>query len=62
MVSPAICIFEADPSLEPLRGHPRFTALMATLRRQSQRFARIAPDRKGLIAGLPSVARPSAWK
>jgi len=59
---PCYPYFEADPALEPLRGHPRFTALMSTLRQQWQRFTRIAPHRKALVVGLPTVARPGAWK
>jgi tetratricopeptide (TPR) repeat protein len=59
---PCYLYFEADPNLEPLRGYPRFTALMSTLRQQWQRFARIAPHRKSLVVGLPTIARPTAWK
>ncbi len=59
---PCYRYFEADPNLESLRRHPPFTALMSTLRRQWQRFTRIAPHRKGLVVGLSTVARPNAWK
>jgi tetratricopeptide (TPR) repeat protein len=57
---PCYPYFEADPNLESLQGHPRFTALMSTLRQGWQRFARIAPRRKGFVVGLPKIARPGA--
>ena len=57
---PCHLYFEADPNLESLRGHPRFTVLMSTLRQQWQRFTRIAPPRKGFVVGLRNSARPGA--
>jgi DNA-binding winged helix-turn-helix (wHTH) protein/Flp pilus assembly protein TadD len=57
---PCYPYFEADPNLRSLRGHPRFTALMSTLRQRRQRFTRIAPRRRGSIVGLPFIARPGA--
>jgi DNA-binding winged helix-turn-helix (wHTH) protein/Tfp pilus assembly protein PilF len=57
---PCYPYFEADPNLNPVRDTPRVTALLSTLRRQWLRFAQIAPHRRGLIVGLPSVARTDA--
>ena len=56
---PCYPYFEADPNLESLRGHPRFTALMSTLRQRWQRFTRISPHRKGSVVSLPVIARPA---
>jgi DNA-binding winged helix-turn-helix (wHTH) protein/Flp pilus assembly protein TadD len=57
---PCYPYFEADPNLQPLHGHPRFTELMSILRRQWQRFTQMAPHRRGIVVGLPSIARPGA--
>jgi hypothetical protein len=57
---PCYPYFEADPNLESLRGHPRFTALMSRLRQRWQRFTRIAPHRKGSVVSLPVIARRGA--
>jgi DNA-binding winged helix-turn-helix (wHTH) protein len=59
---PCFSYFEADPNLESLRSHGGFRTLLATLRQRCQRLARSAPPRKGFVVGLPSPARPSAWK
>ena len=56
---PCYPYFEADPNLGSLRGHPRFTALLSTLRQQSQRFTRIGSHRKGSVVSLPVIARPA---
>jgi DNA-binding winged helix-turn-helix (wHTH) protein/Tfp pilus assembly protein PilF len=57
---PCYPYFEADPNLQPLRGHPPFRALMSTLRRQRQEFAQIASPRSSRVVDLPTTARPGA--
>jgi hypothetical protein len=57
---PCYPYFDADPNLQPLRGHPPFNALMSTLRRQREQLAQIASPRRSRVVDLPTIARPGA--
>lgn len=54
---PCYPYFERDPNLASLRNHPQFTALLATLRQQCQRFARLEQRRRGLVVSMIAQAR-----